>query len=251
MDQQHITGSPADAALVSLTRRGDERAFRTLIARHERAVRLAVHVLGGAPELAGSTFEVAHGCLQREAGTSDAVRPFLLQLAYLLRHAPTPTGDLLRGDSYPCTPFLEADPSDNAAVAVAAAGLPPAWQAALWHRLVERDDDEAIGTAIGVAPLSVPWLVGEALSALRRTLVARHRVTSPGACRGYVLRLERQVDGGGVPRAVLRHADGCWRCAGLLEDLRAVETDLPRVLARSLLGDAGEGYVAAVVAAVP
>lgn len=248
MHQHRTTVAPTDAALVSRSRRGDGDAFRVLVERHHDAVRLAVALLGGGAELTDATFEVARGSLRREAGSSDAVRPFVLGLAHHLHHAPAPGDDLVRDDSCACAPFREADLPRHAAVAAHVAALPPAWQAALWHRHVERDDDEAVATVIGVPPLKVPWLVEGALETLRRGLVVGHREESPALCLGYALRLERWTaggGGGGVPRAVLRHAHTCARCAALLDDLRAADEDLGRILARSLLGAAGEGYLAA------
>ena len=94
MNTYPSTSAPTDTALVSQTRRGDRHAFRTLVARHLEAVRLAVSLLGGPPGLVRTTFDVAHGCLVRESGSSDAVRPFVLQLARKLRDAPVPEGFL-------------------------------------------------------------------------------------------------------------------------------------------------------------
>ena len=83
----------------------------------------------------------------------------------------------------------------------------------------------------------------------------RHRkddfdIVQDNQCLGYGLRLERGGGAGGspgrvgVPRAVLRHAGGCPRCARLLDDLAAIDTELPPVLAESLLGEAGRRYLA-------
>ena len=108
MNPYPSTSAPTDAALVSQTRRGDRHAFRTLVARHHEAVRLAVSLMGGPPGLVHTTFDVAHGCLLRESGTPGGVRPFVLQLAHHLHHAPAPVDDLVRGDSCTCTPFREA-----------------------------------------------------------------------------------------------------------------------------------------------
>lgn len=238
------TSAPTDTALVSRTRRGDRHAFRTLVARHLEAVRLAVSLLGGPPGLVHSTFDVAHGCLLRGSGSAEAVRPFVLQLAHHLHHAPDPVDDLVRGDSCTCTPFRETDQPWHPAVAAEVSSLPPTWQAALWHRLVERDDEAAVAGVVGVSPVKVPWLVDGAFDLLRRNLVAHHRKGSPPQCLGYGLRLERS-GGGVVPRAVLRHSHTCARCSRLLDDLAAVDTDLPRVMAQSLLGAAGPPYLAA------
>ena len=245
MNSYSSTSAPTDAALVSQTRRGDRHAFRTLVARHLEAVRLAVTLLGGPPGLVHTTFDVAHGCLLRGSGSAEAVRPFVLQLAHHLHHAPVPANDLVRGDSCTCTPFREADLPWHPAVAAEVSSLPPSWQAALWHRLVERDDDAAVAGVVGMSPVKVPWLVDGALDLLRRNLVAHHRKGSPPQCLGYGLRLERSGGGGGVPRAVLRHSHACARCSRLLDDLAAVDTDLPGVMAQSVLGAAGTRYLAA------
>lgn len=243
MSSYPSTSASTDAALVSLTRRGDRHAYRTLVARHLEAVRLAVHLLGGSPGLVRTTFDVAHGCLLRESGSSDAVRPFVLQLARQLHDAPEPEDGLLRGDSFWGIPFREDDDlSRHPTVATEVSWLPHSWQTVLWHRLVEREDDAAVATTIGVPPAKIPLLAEGALALIRRNLVARHRKGSPPQCLGYGLRLERATVG--VPRAVMRHAHGCPRCARLLEDLRAVDTALPQILAESLLGEAGRSYLA-------
>lgn len=243
MDRYQTPAIPTDAVLVSQTRRGDHRAYRTLVARHHEAVRLAVVLLGGPSALVRTTFDVAHGCLVRDAGSADAVRPYLLQLAHHLHRAPEPADGLLRGDAFACTPFRELSTTAHPAVATEVSWLAHSWQAVLWHRLVERDEDQAVAGVVGVPPGKVPLLLDGALDLLRRNLVARHRKGSPPQCLAYGLRLERSS--GGVPRAVLRHAHECARCARLLDDLAAVDTALPRVMAEALLGEAGVPYLAA------
>lgn len=256
MNPYPTTSAPTDTALVSQARRGDHHAYRTLVARHQGAVRLAVTLMGAPQELVRTTFVVAHGCLLRESGSSAAVRPFVLQLAHHLHHSPAPVDELVRADSCTCLPFRETGLPWHPGVITEVAGLPASWQAALWHRLVECDDDATIAAVIGVPPAKVPWLVDGALDLLRRNLIVAHRKGSPPQCLGYGLRLERGGGAGGsagrvgVPRAVLRHAGGCPRCARLLDDLAAIDTDLPLVLAESLLGAAGRRYLAVRAPAV-
>ncbi len=104
--------------------------------------------------------------------------------------------------------------------------------------------DEA-AAPIGVSPLVVPALVAGARAALRRALLLRHRSrTLPAACLGHTLRLGRSAVRP-IPRVVLRHAAQCERCVVLVDDLAAVERDLGDVLARHLLGQAADGYLAA------
>ena len=243
MNRYPTTSAPTDAALVSQTRRGDHHAYRTLVARHLEAVRLAVVLLGAPASLVRTTFDVAHGGLVRETGSSDAVRPYLLQLAHRLHRAPEPAGSLLRGDAFACTPFREPATTAHPGVAAEVSWLPHSWQAVLWHRLVERDGYDAVAGVVGVPAGKVPLLVDGALDLLRRNLVARHRKGSPPQCLAYGLRLERSS--GGVPRAVLRHTHECARCARLLDDLAAVDSALPRLMAEALLGEAGVLYLAA------
>lgn len=243
MDRYQTRTAPTDAVLVSQTRRGDHHAYRTLVARHHEAVRLAALLLGGPSTLVRATFDAAHGCLVRDAGSAGAVRPYLLQLAHRLHQAPDPVDDLVRGDAVDCTPFRESVPTAHPSLAAEVSWLPHSWQAVLWHRLVERDGDDAVAAAVGVPPGKVPLLVDGGLDLIRRNLVARHRKGSPPQCLAHGLRLERS--NGGVPRAVLRHAHECARCARLLDDLAAVDTALPRVMAEALLGEAGVPYLAA------
>ena len=175
MDRYQTRTAPTDAVLVSQTRRGDHHAYRTLVARHHEAVRLAALLLGGPSTLVRATFDAAHGCLVRDAGSAGAVRPYLLQLAHRLHQTPDPVDDLVRGDAVDCTPFRESVPTAHPSLAAEVSWLPHSWQAVLWHRLVERDGDDAVAAAVGVPPGKVPLLVDGGLDLIRRNLVARHR----------------------------------------------------------------------------
>jgi DNA-directed RNA polymerase specialized sigma24 family protein len=234
-----------DATLVSQTRRGDVHAYRTLTARHHEAVRLTASLLGASASLVRETYEVAHDCLLRHSEHAEAVRPFFLLVARHLHERPSPEASLVRDSSCPGVPFRDHVGERHAALAAEVSWLPDAWQAALWHRFVEGDDDARIGAMLGIVPGKVGSLIEGALDMLRRDLVARRRTRPvPPQCMGYGLRLER-AGGHVVPRSVVRHAATCERCAVLLEDLAAVETDLAAVLAEHLLGAAGAGYLAA------
>jgi hypothetical protein len=242
----------SDAALVSQARRGDAAAFRTLVARHFEAVRLLASVMDAPPDLVPSTFDVARDCLQRESSDSGAIRPFLLRLARDLHRSPAAAPGA--GIAEPCrlTPFRAEEVTRNHAVAASVSLLPPAWQTALWHRLVEQDGDSVTAAAVGVPPMKVPVLVHVALDLLQRNRVASHRKGSSARCLGFGLRLERE--GLGVPPVFVRHAQSCARCAELLADLAALESELPRIMAQALLGDVAPGYLAmrgAVTATAP
>lgn len=248
-----------DSALISQARLGDAGAFEVLVERHRGPVAEVARLLDPfrRRRLVDETFDLAHGTLRRMLGPTASFRTYLL---FLVRHLheqhPTgfPTATLLDstqagllGLEHSCSavPFRdELGGERHSAVAIQFSGLPEPWQAVLWHLAVEGDDAETVGNLIGVAPAAVPALADSALATLRRSLTARHRAkTLPPLCVAHTLRLERS-NGATTPRPVLRHAAECQRCAVLLDDLEAVERDLPRVLAGHLLGRAADGYLA-------
>lgn len=240
-----------EAALISRTGLGDERAFDVLVTRHHAALtRFAGLVVP--PErrraLVETTFAVAHTTLRRMLGPGNALRPYLLLLAQRLGEedpARVPVDPIVVEQFAGAVPFREPRAGEpHAAVSVEFSRLPEAWQLLVWHLEVEADAPEAASALVGVSPAVVPALVTGARSTLRRALIEHHlSARLPSACVGHTLRLGRS-QGTVVPKVVLRHAAQCRACGGLLADLDAVEHRLGTVVARHLLGAAADGYAA-------
>lgn len=236
----------SDAALITEARLGDARAFDKLSRRHHAAVRDLADLVHPEPaRLVAQALATAHRALHRANGPQVWMRGYLLQLAgRLAATAADPPEAKLRGTTLESSvPFRDHLLSDRHGTVVAEfAGLAPAWQAALWHRCAEGEPVGDVGAVVGVAPVMVEPLVTSAREGLRRALLARRWQEAPSPpCRAHLGRLDRS---GAVPRSVQRHARVCPGCAGLLADLQAVDEDLPGVLARHLLGDTGDVYLA-------
>lgn len=252
-------GAATDAALISQARLGDTDAYEVLVERHRAPVAELALLLDPLRRgrLVDQTFDLAYGTLRRMLGPTASFRTYVL---FLVRHLheqhpdgfppdngvldSEPPGVLGLEHSCSATPFRDELGGDaHTAVAVQFSGLPEAWQAVLWHLSVEGDDVDTVGALIGVAPTVVPALAESAQVTLRRSLAARHRITTlPPVCVAHALRLERW-NGGGTPRSVARHGAECERCAVLLADVDALERDLSGVLAGHLLGPAAPGYL--------
>lgn len=243
---------PAEAALIAAARLGDEASFQSLVAAHRPAVAALAALLSQddahARAVVDETFTVARETMRRMLGPGVALRPYLLLLVRRLNgevteeHAAT---DLSRERACTAVPFRDhaTDPR-HAAVARQFSWLPEAWQALVWHLAIEGDDEADVAALLGISPLAVPALQSSALMTLRQFVLAKHRSrTLPPTCLGHALRLSRSRSPV-TPRAVVRHTRQCEACREMLEDLGALERDLPRVLAHQLLGDVADEYVA-------
>jgi DNA-directed RNA polymerase specialized sigma24 family protein len=243
---------PAEAALIAAARLGDEASFQSIVAAHRPAVEALAALLSDDENhvraVVDETFTVARETMRRMLGPGIALRPYLLLLVRRLNEEVAETDvatDLSRERACTAVPFRDHDPDPrHAAVARQFSWLPEAWQALVWHLAVEGDDEADAAALLGISPLGVPALLSSALVTLRQSVLAKHRArTLPPTCLGHALRLSRSRSPI-TPRAVIRHTRQCEACHELLDDLGALERDLPRVLAHQLLGDVADEYVA-------
>ncbi len=253
-DRETDLTRPAEAALISAARLGDEEAFQRLVALHRPAVETLAGLLSEDEHhvraVVDETFAVAQETMRRMLGPGIALRPYLLLLARRLNEeiGEAPTSDLSREHACTAVPFRDdpqpgTDPR-HANVIRQFSWLPEAWQALVWHLGVEGDDEADVAALLGISPLAVPALLTSARVTLRQSVLANHRArTLPPTCLGHALRLARSRSPV-TPRAVARHTRQCETCDRLLADLEALDAELPQVLARVLLGDIADFYLA-------
>lgn len=217
--------SASDAALISQTRLGDDAAYATLAARHSPALVRLAHVFQDDPDtVVGETLATARAALRLRQGPRAWLRGYLLQVASRQHATGIGVGPL-------------------PAVQPAFGGLAEAWQAALWHRLVEHESPADVAAVVGVAQSGVIPVVTSAQEELRRAVLTRRWAQDlPAPCRAHLRRL-LVVRPGVPPRAILRHATVCTGCSLLVEQLEALEAHLPEVLARHVLGPLGRPYL--------
>lgn len=242
MVAQDVRVTASDATLIAQTRRGDDLAFETLVRRHQAALRDLGSLLVDDPgPLVDEALRVAYRTLRRVQGPQTWLRGYLLQLMCRI-HAHRASAD---PDAPEPVPFLDDHQTDDYdEVAAEFAGLADAWQAALWHRDAERESAAQVATVVGVSDDRVDALVRSAEEDLRRALLTRRwNDDLPAPCRAHTRRL-MTASPDAIPRAVARHAVRCAGCAHLLDDLDVVRRHLPDVLARHLLGEVGDAYLA-------
>lgn len=245
---------PAEAALIAAARLGDEEAFQRLVVLHRPAVETLAGLLSDDARhvraTVDETFIVAHETMRRMLGPAIALRPYLLLLARRLNEeiGQAPRPDLSREHACTAVPFRDdpqsaADPR-HIHVVRQFSWLPEAWQALVWHLGVEGDDEADVAALLGISPLAVPALLTSARVTLRQSVLANHRArTLPPTCLGHVLRLARSRSPV-TPRAVARHTRSCETCDQLVAALAAIDAELSQVLARVLLGDIADLYLA-------
>jgi hypothetical protein len=210
----------SDLALLAGAGAGDESCTDELRRRHVAAVGRLADALGPVAVQQGWTRLVQ----EVRAGTPSAAPARVRWLAATLGAA----------DAGP--------PEGDDVVWQVFSGLSTAWQTALWHVEVERDDAPATSLLLGSAAAEVAPVVGTAATALRRGIVLRHGGGSSPECR-EVGDAAREHRGPSLSTAVVRrlreHGRHCDDCLSLYR----VQFTLREVLAGHVLGRHATAYL--------
>jgi RNA polymerase sigma factor (sigma-70 family) len=258
---QHLPhdGVRGDADLISAVRRGDTAAYGELFGRHrDAAQRMARQVAGAsdADDLVAESFARVLVRLQDGGGPDEAFRAYLLTSIRRLHI------DRVRARNKVWSTAHEAeldravdfvDPAEltfeHGAAAVAFSSLPERWRLVLWHLDVEGQRPADVAPLLGTSANAVSALAHRAREGLRQAYLQNHLApTLHEGCRRTTGMLGSYVRKGLSARDTAKvedHLDGCSRCAGLLLELREVNSNLSGVLGPAVLGPVFAGYVAA------
>ncbi|WP_309648196.1 hypothetical protein [Nocardioides sp.] len=215
----------SDAALVAATRRGDVDAARVLRARHQDAVQVLADIVTPA------ALVHAWDTLVADLRAGKALE-HPLRLAWIL-------GTLKSDHTTSHTP-------SRAPIWAAFSSLPVAWQTALWHHVVEGDDEQSIARLTGIDPLGAKRAVQAGWGTLRRVTARGHASGDSADCLRIAAHVRSDVTTTletAFIRKVREHARSCDDCLPLTRDMFQVEFTLADVLATCVLGSHASEYL--------
>ncbi|ONI81140.1 hypothetical protein ALI144C_21600 [Actinosynnema sp. ALI-1.44] len=258
------TENASDFDLIRQVRQGDNAGYQMLYERHSAAARnLARHLTRDpnmADDLVSEAFMKVLQALKGNGGPDHAFRTYLLTT---LRNTAYEHGRRDKRVTFvdDDTVFEQGETvADSASIAPertliteAYRLLPERWRMVLWYTEVEGYRPAAVAQLMGMTPNGVAALSYRAREGLRQAYLRAHVATVDAAlCRASVDRL-----GAWTRNALSRrertqlevHLDSCARCRALAAELTEINTALPALVAISVLGVAGAGYLATAPAA--
>ncbi len=239
----------SDAELVARLRRGDITAFDAIDRRHRDALRSLSRVLdpvGMEGDLASEAMAVAKNTLARGKGPTVSLRPWLLLILRRIcevRAACDTAPYFGETADFAETAFSDSRLSSNPHRLVIAAfsTLPEAWQAALWHNDVERDDQQTIAELLALNPDFVPGLVVRSRLELRVAVRHLHISRSDEPCRTMLVQA-RDHTGSASEAKLRKHLRTCPNCIWAQGDLSVIVGSVSPIVAPHLLGPYASQY---------
>ncbi|WP_341924183.1 hypothetical protein [Nocardioides psychrotolerans] len=217
----------SDAALVAAIRRGDAEAAGVLRSRHQDAVQVLSDI--ATPAALSQAWDTLVADLQAGKSLEHPVR-----IAWIL-------GTLESGRDH-----ATGHTPSRAPIWSAFSSLSVAWQTALWHHVVEGDDDQAIALLTGIDPVGATRGVHAGWATLRRATARGHASGDSADCLRIAAHVRSEVTTTLEPtfiRTVREHARSCDDCLPMTRDMFQVEFTLADVLATCVLGSHASEYL--------
>lgn len=251
-----------DAALLDLSRGGDDNAFAHLWARHKDAAgRLARQFRGNwdAEDLVSEAYLRVLDLIRRGRGPQDAFRPYLFTVVRNVAQAWSKrvTDSVDDFDSY-VDPDSEQDHVvrnlETSLTRRAFQALPERQRSVLWYTEVEKMTPQQISPLLGMTPNSVSALAYRAREALRVEWIQAHlqQAAASADCEWTLSRLGDYTRGRLTARNQARaeaHLANCVTCTQAQAELRDVGSTLAIAILGPLVGvGAGIGYLSSTTA---
>lgn len=178
----------SDAELVSLTQRGDERAYAELWAKYSRRAEVVARRITGTfdpHDLVAESYTRVLQAIRSGGGPTGSFTGYLYVTirnvaANWARNTLPMTGDDVL-DDLPDAMDLEHSTEVRFAVAEAFQSLPSRWQEALWYSEVRDLPASEIGAIFGIKATAAAMLTSRARKGFRRAWQVAQGETSVGA----------------------------------------------------------------------
>lgn len=252
-----MTSEPTDAALLDLSRAGDNAAYRELWSRHSAAaVRLARQFRGNwdAEDLVSEANVRVLDLIRRGRGPQDAFRPYLFTV---IRNVAQAWSKRVTDSVDDFDAFVDPDSEQDHHIhnletnltRRAFLALPERQRSVLWYTEVEKMTPQQISPLLGMTPNSVSALAYRAREALRVEWIQAHihHAAASADCEWTLSRLGDYTRGNLTARNQTRaetHLANCTSCAQAQAELREVGSSLAIAILGPLVGiGVGIGYL--------